>query len=116
MDPEIGIALMKPRFCYRLGRLLQACMEAGHDVQLVEGYRTPARQKYLYSIGRTIDLGKPVVTEVKSGMHQIGCAMDVCSPTLGYAAPALFDWLRVNAPRFGLRTLPGDRGHIEEEI
>jgi LAS superfamily LD-carboxypeptidase LdcB len=89
-------------------------MEAGHDVKMVEGYRMRHRQRYLFSIGRTIDQGKPVVTDVQHSKHEDGLAMDVCSPTLGYEAPALFDWLWENAPRFGLRTLRGDRGHIEE--
>ena len=115
MDPESSIALMSPRFCFRVGRLVQACEEAGHAVKLVEGYRTCARQDYCYSIGRTVDRGRPVVTDVRHSKHQDGKAMDVCSPTLGYEAPALFDWLAENAPRFGLRTLPHDRGHIEQE-
>jgi len=114
LDPVAFMEVMKPRFCYRLGRLLQACMEAGHDVKLVEGYRTARRQKHLYSIGRTIDREQPTVTDVRYSKHQDGKAMDVCSPTLGYAAVQPFRWLAENAPRFGLKTLPGDRGHIEE--
>jgi LAS superfamily LD-carboxypeptidase LdcB len=114
IDPEMSIERMDPRFCYRLGRLLQACMDAGYDVKMVEGYRTVERQKHLYAIGRTIDQAKPVVTDTKHSLHLVGRAMDVCSPTLGYTAPALFDWLRLHAATFGLRTLPGDRGHIEE--
>jgi len=114
MDAEISMDLMKPRFCYRLGRLLQACMEAGHDVKLAEGYRIAARQRYLYSLGRDGDEGESTVTDARHSKHQDGKAMDVCSPSLGYDAPELFKWLRANGPRFGLRTLLGDRGHIEE--
>jgi hypothetical protein len=55
-----------------------------------------------------------VVTDARHSMHQDGRAMDVCSPTLGYDAPELFEWLRSHALSFGLRTLPGDRGHVEE--
>jgi hypothetical protein len=87
---------------------------SGKDVVLVEGYRTKRRQRYLFSIGRTIDRGSPVVTHTLESQHCVGGAMDVCSAETGYMTPELFEFFRVNAGKFGLRTLSGDMGHLEE--
>jgi len=59
--------------------LLQAAMDsAGHRIRMVEGYRSPVRQEWLYAQGRT----RPgdIVTRARAwqSWHQTRRAFDVC--------------------------------------
>jgi peptidoglycan L-alanyl-D-glutamate endopeptidase CwlK len=88
-------------------------------VQVVEGYRSPARQLALYAQGRT----KPgkIVTWVKSSMHTQGRACDICALKNGR-----LDWSTKNPAwsefghraerrglRWGGRWKAQDLGHVE---
>lgn len=116
LDPEVTMEMLRPRFAYRLGRFMQFLWDSGSDVRLVEGFRTKRRQGYLYSIGRTVNKGAAVVTHTLRSLHMQGRAMDVCSASLGYSDRRLFEMISSHAWEFGLRTVPGDRGHLEEVI
>lgn len=114
LDPEVWFGRLEPRFAYRLGRFLQFVWMSGFDVKMVEGFRRSARQRYLYSIGRTIEKQAPVVTDTRRSLHEGGRAMDVCDRVHGWDSPALFEFMKRHAGEFGLRSLPADRGHLEE--
>ncbi len=51
----------------------------GHPFELFEAYRTPARQRHLYEIGRTRELSRGKVTNARpwQSFHQYGLAVDI---------------------------------------
>lgn len=53
---------------------LAAVRKAGFQVQVIETFRTAARQDYLYSQGRSIP--GPVVTQTRDSAHEYGVALD----------------------------------------
>jgi len=113
LEPQDHMDRLRPTFAYRLGRLVQACEDHGYEVRLVEGYRTQQRQSYLYSIGRTVDRHKPVVTDTLRSKHSVGEAMDICERRRGYSDAGFFRFVAEAAKRYGLKTLPWDKGHVE---
>lgn len=62
--------------------LQEAMSKAGHPIRIIEGYRSPERQDYLYSVGRTLP-GK-VVTNARAwqSWHQTRRSFDVCFESL----------------------------------
>lgn len=104
--------LLDPEFESRLKRVIER-MEAefGHNVTLVETFRTQERQNFLYEQGRS----RPgqVVTWTRASNHTLGRAADVLidgtyDNARGYARLAEI------AAEEGLRTLGArDPGHIE---
>lgn len=62
--------------------LFQECYKAGIHIFITETYRSQARQNYLYSIGRTIDKNKAVVTWTKSSRHTSRLAWDIAASTV----------------------------------
>ncbi|TVR64207.1 MAG: hypothetical protein EA422_07370, partial [Gemmatimonadales bacterium] len=85
--------------------------EHGHRVELVEGYRTQARQDHLYAQGRT--RAGNVVTWTRNSAHTRGHAVDV-KVNGGWTDTEAFKRLQVIANEEGLRTLGmRDAGHME---
>lgn len=85
--------------------------EFGHEVTLVEGYRSPERQAHLYTQGRT----RPgsVVTWTRSSLHGEGRAADVMVDG-SYTNEKGYARLHEVAAQEGLRTLGArDPGHLE---
>lgn len=66
-------AKLHPNFRTKVEKFLA---EAGSKIRVTEGYRTQARQKYLYSLGRT-RAGR-VVTWTLESNHTSGRAIDIC--------------------------------------
>jgi len=103
VDPE-----MRARLERVIGRMRS---EFGHNVTVVEAYRTPERQAALYAQGRSAP--GQVVTWTEQSMHSEGLAVDVMvdgswAPHEGYRR------LGRIAAEEGLRTLwPNDPGHIQ---
>lgn len=62
--------------------LFQECAKQGIHIFLVEGYRSQERQNYLYSIGRTVEKNKNVVTWTKTSRHTSRLAWDVACSTV----------------------------------
>ncbi len=85
--------------------------EHGHDVELVEGYRTAERQDYLYAQGRT--RSGPVVTWTRDSRHTQRQAADLMVDG-GWSDPSAYERLDKIAQSEGLRTLgEKDPGHVE---
>jgi hypothetical protein len=84
--------------------------EFGHSVRIVEGYRSTERQNALFEQGRT----QPgdVVTWTRASRHIDGLAADVIIDG-SYDDKRPYQLLRRIADQEGLRTLPGDEGHLE---
>jgi len=105
-------AALNPEFKARLDRVKARMQdEFGHDVEIVEGYRSQARQNHLYEQGRTRDGN--VVTWTKSSKHTAGLAVDVKIDG-SYDNPVAYQRLAQIAAQEGLRTLGArDPGHLE---
>lgn len=99
-------------FRSRLERVIERMRdEYGHEVRVVEGYRTPERQAHLHAQGRTRP--GPVVTWTLNSAHTRGRAADVMVDGT-YENPAGYARLARVAAEEGLRTLGArDPGHIE---
>lgn len=103
---------LKPEFQSRLDRVVERMRdEFGHQVTVVEGFRTQQRQDALYEQGRT----RPgnIVTWTKSSKHSEGLAADVKIDGT-YNNAVGYERLAQIAEEEGLRTLGSkDPGHIE---
>lgn len=85
-DPDIvnrSVNLLYLPFISDLDEGLGECHEAGLDVYLFEGHRTPWRQDWLFRSGRTRP--GPIVTNAVAwnSWHQFGCAGDLAFSTDG---------------------------------
>lgn len=115
-DPEH----LHPAFRAKLAKVLEeVAAKTGHPWVIVEGYRSQARQTWLYSQGRT----RPgnIVTWVKSPRwHGTGLAADVAPTKNGqvwYACPrSYWETLRTIYQSHGLGNpawSKGDLGHVQ---
>lgn len=85
--------------------------EYGHDVRLIEGYRSPDRQSHLFEQGRSRP--GPVVTWTLDSAHLAGRAVDVQVDGSFDVTPG-YSRLQQVAAEEGLRTLGmRDPGHLE---
>lgn len=109
---DAALASVLPALQDRLERVIERMQrEFGHDVRVVEGRRSQARQDALYAQGRTAP--GPVVTWTRDSAHRDGAAVDVMING-GYDDAAAFRTLARIAAEEGLRTLgPRDPGHLE---
>ena len=85
--------------------------EHGHTVEVVEGYRTPERQRQLYAQGRSAP--GPIVTWTTESRHSEGLAVDLRVDGT-WKAPEAYAHLQRIAREEGLGTLGmRDPGHLE---
>ena len=121
---EDKLATLQRTFCARVQSWLNDCYAAGLQPYVYEGLRTSARQDELYAIGRTVQRGKPKVTNAKAGqsMHQYGLAIDFV-PLKPSKAKDMFeaDWddkayapYHALAVKHGLRRLSWETPHLED--
>lgn len=79
MDRDINA--LAPFFYAKVRAALETCANKGMPLWIVEGYRSPKRQNWLYASGRS----RPgmIVTEARAwqSMHQYGLAVDLCGGT-----------------------------------
>ena len=106
-----------PAFRDKLQQVLDDVAEVTGEVWgMVEGYRSPERQLYLYAQGRT-RAGKIVTWMKTPKWHGTGLAADVAPSKTGYRAPmAWWQRLREIYQRYGLDNPAwgkGDLGHIQ---
>lgn len=107
-----SIEKLHPALQRRVERVIERMRsEYGHEVELVEGRRTAARQDYLYAQGRTRT--GPVVTWTRHSRHTQGQAADLMVDG-GWNDPSAYERLNRIAQSEGLRTLgTTDPGHVE---
>lgn len=117
-DPPIDVATsdrslerLAPELRARVERVMRRMRsEFGHEVHLVEGYRSPARQRFLYAQGRTRP--GPVVTWTQHSLHSVGLAADL-QVDGSWDRPAAYALLQRIAREEGLQTLGmKDPGHV----
>jgi len=101
-----------PELLRRVERVIERmAQEHGHEVRIVEGYRSPNRQARLYAQGRTAP--GPVVTWTRRSLHTEGRAVDLQVNGVWDDPRAYADLQRI-ARDEGLRTLGmKDPGHVE---
>jgi peptidoglycan L-alanyl-D-glutamate endopeptidase CwlK len=115
---------LAPVFRKRVEAWLNDCRAVGLQPYIYEGLRTSKRQDELYAIGRTVNRGKPKVTNAKGGqsMHQYGLAVDFV-PLVPSKAAGLHeaDWsdkaykpYHEIAAKHGLRRLSWETPHLED--
>lgn len=104
--------LLAPEFLDRLQRVIDRMeSEYGYKVEVVETYRTQARQDALFAQGRT-EPGQ-VVTWTRASQHTRGHAADLVVDG-SYDDPVAYQRLMRIARDEGLRTLGArDPGHVE---
>ncbi len=119
------LATLQPAFRQRVKQWLTDCVNDGLVCPYIyEGLRTSARQNELYAIGRTVQRGKPKVTNAKAGqsMHQYGVAIDFV-PLNPTKAADMFeaDWsekayapYHALAAKHSLRRLSWETPHLED--
>ena len=109
---EPDLTLLEPDFRARLERVVKRMRtEFGHNVKVIEGFRTPARQEALFAQGRT-EPG-PIVTWTRNSLHTEGLAVDVMVDG-SFAHHEGYRRLAQLAEQEGLNSLwPRDPGHIE---
>lgn len=75
--------LLCPQFRHRLDLAMNACLDSGYHLMMWEGYRSPARQDWLYQASRTRP--GPWVTDAQGwqSYHQYGIAADIVGNTKG---------------------------------
>jgi hypothetical protein len=107
-----GLDLVAPELRARLERVIERMeSEYGYQVEVVETYRSQARQNALFAQGRT-EPG-PVVTWTRASNHTSGRAADLVIDG-SYDAALPYERLMRIAREEGLRTLgPRDPGHVE---
>jgi len=112
LEADRSLDRLAPAFRRRVERVIERMRsEYGHDVRLVEGYRTQERQHHLYAQGRT----RPgaIVTWTRNSLHTRGLAADLLVDG-SYDNPVGYARLAEVAREEGLATLgPHDAGHVE---
>jgi len=104
---------MNPNFASALENLIAAASEAGHDVTINSGYRSPERQAELFAdavrkYGSEAAARRWVAPPGKS-RHNHGIAAD-----LGYGSDEARDWVHANAEKYGLNfRMDWEPWHIE---
>jgi hypothetical protein len=115
VDPKAAhraLDLVAPELRARLERVIDRMeSEFGYKVEVVETYRSQARQNALFAQGRT-EPGQ-VVTWTRASNHTLGRAADLVIDG-SYDDPVAYQRLMRVAREEGLRTLgPRDPGHVE---
>ena len=98
---------------------LGAVTKAGFRVQVIETFRTAARQDYLYSQGRSIP--GDIVTQTRDSAHEYGVAFDLMPLTwngrawVGTWDRALYSRIYAAVPprKYGLELLPWEMPHVQ---
>lgn len=83
--PNRDLSLLAPKFRAAIEGAIAACDAAGYPVKVNEGFRSQARQAWLYAQGRTRPGAR--VTNASTNLtswHGYGLAVDVIHRTLAY--------------------------------
>ena len=69
--------LLAPWFEDKLNEAIAECNELGYPIRMFEGYRSPARQDWLYGQGRSRPGKKVTYARGWESFHQFGVAADL---------------------------------------
>jgi hypothetical protein len=111
LTPDRDLNKLTPEMKKRLEKFLKDCADAEVPVFVTEGFRTSARQKWLYSFGRYGEnKDKGVLTWTLESNHMTGEAVDIAFDKAGNIYKG--DWEKVFdiAEKNGLRSLFRDSG------
>ncbi len=111
-------------FARQLSELLEACKKKGLRFKLFEAYRTPERQAYLYTQGRSRSGNIVTNADVWQSIHNYGLAADLILDIPGIdpwetgAADGInymthWERMRALAKKTGLNILSWDLPHVE---
>ena len=109
-----NIADLAPFFAQKLTLALEDCVADGYFIRMFEGYRTRARQDWLYAQGRT-RTGK-TVTNARAGQswHQMCVASDVVGYIDGHWDWSInYDKVDVIFHDHGFESLKFERPHYQ---
>jgi len=70
-------AKLAPWFAEKLRHTIELCHNAGYQIAMLEGYRSPDRQDYLYSKGRSLPGKKITYARGWESFHQYSVAADI---------------------------------------
>jgi peptidoglycan LD-endopeptidase CwlK len=107
---------LHPTFRGRIERWLNAAEQAGFDLFVTEGWRTEARQRYLYGQGRT--RSGNIVTYTLNSNHRYGLAVDIAVRTKSggidwSASSYLSVYKAIPLEKYGLERLDFEMPHIQ---
>lgn len=99
---------LRPEVQWAGFRWLESCREKGLQFKILEAYRTPERQKYLYTIGRRGVPGERPVTYTLQSNHTRRLAVDILPINCTYEdVAAVAAWYGITHP------ISWDRPHLE---
>jgi len=108
------IGSLEPYVAERVRRILTRLRKAGWDPVVYEARRTPARQAWLYGVGRWHSRDRQPVTRTLASKHLTGKAVDIVSRSHGWSSAEFFDALKRAAEAEGMEAPYGwDRAHVE---
>lgn len=110
---QTDLKLLAPYVEARVRKMFAAMVRRGYDPIAFETLRTEARQKWLYSIGRTRQKNRKPVTFTMHSKHFGGKAVDVISAKHGWNDSKFFKALKEEAAKVGLHTLDFEACHVE---
>jgi peptidoglycan L-alanyl-D-glutamate endopeptidase CwlK len=107
---------LAPFFSEKLRLAIQECNEAGLNVALFEGLRSPDRQDFLFGQGRTREGNKVTNAMGWQSWHQYGVAADLCFKENGnWTWKKGQPWDQVHAifHKHGFETLKFEKAHVQ---
>ncbi|MGL5363474.1 MAG: M15 family metallopeptidase, partial [Bosea sp. (in: a-proteobacteria)] len=119
---RVDYGQLHPLMRDKVKSILKKLNADGYPFELFEAYRTPARQRYLYQVGRTRELSRKPVTNARpwQSFHQYGLAVDIILNIKGKWSwdtsgknAAGWDLLQKYGKEAGLRPVPWEKPHLE---
>lgn len=110
---QSDVNLLEPYVADRVKKVIVALKARGFDPIVFESRRTEARQRWLYSIGRTTQKNRKPVTWTMKSLHIHGKAADIISKKHGWNDPPFFEALAEEAVKVGMHTLGVELCHIQ---
>ncbi|MGL4974391.1 MAG: M15 family metallopeptidase [Bosea sp. (in: a-proteobacteria)] len=119
---QTDYAQLHPVMRERVRGLLQQINAEGHPFALFEAFRTPDRQRFLYEVGRTREMGRGIITKARAwqSFHQYGLAVDLVLRPKGQwswddSGENQQAWVRLHVlgRAAGLRPLSFEKPHLE---
>ena len=108
---------LAPFFAKKLKAALEECRESGLEVDMFEGVRNDARQRFLYESSRTRK--GPWLTNASSAeksYHAYGVGADLCfkwNGKWGWDKKDPWDRVHVIFKKHGFETIPEEKAHVQ---